>query len=72
MSLSRWEAAREYILSSGMPKVPDEIAKDLDAPITVEEFLGALKSFKSGKAPALTGILCLTVRLFLINWHRVL
>lgn len=51
MSYSRWEAAREYFPASGMPTVPDEIARDLDVPITVDEFLGALKSLKSGKAP---------------------
>lgn len=45
-----------------MPKLTDEIAKKLDAPLTLDEFLGALKSQKSGNALGPDGYTRLTIK----------
>lgn len=60
----RWESAKEYILASGMPKIPEEGAGDIDGPITIEEFSEALKSLKPGKAPGPDGYTLLYYKTF--------
>lgn len=46
----KWEAVREYIEETEMPKLTEEAARELDAPISTEEFIATLKSLNVGKA----------------------
>lgn len=54
-----------------MPGLLDEVALELDNPISTDEFLAALKTMKIGKAPGQMGIHCLVIRHFQTYWPRV-
>lgn len=54
----------EYLQKSGMPRVTDEIARDFYVPITIEEFLRALKFLKLSKAPGPDGYTLLYYKSF--------
>lgn len=45
----KWEAARDYIKETGMPRLTEEIARELDAPITTEAVMGGSKTFETGQ-----------------------
>lgn len=59
------ETVKEYIVASGMPRLPEEGAGDLDGPITTEELRKALKSLKPGKAPGPDGFTLLYYKTFI-------
>lgn len=54
----------EYLQTSSMPRVTDEIVRNLDVPITIEEFLRALKLLKLCKAPGSDGYTLLYYKSF--------
>lgn len=45
---NKWEAAREYIKETEMPKLTEEIARECDVPITIEEFYEGIKITENG------------------------
>ncbi|XP_040178291.1 uncharacterized protein LOC120910599, partial [Rana temporaria] len=49
------EKIKEYIEKAGMPKLAEEIGRDMEGPITAEEFTNTLKLLKTGKAPGPDG-----------------
>lgn len=69
-SKSKLELAREYLQTSGMPKLTEETAQELDVPITVEEFKRALNLLKLGKAPGPDGYTLAYYRFLRRNWLR--
>lgn len=54
----------EYIRETEMPRLSEEIIRELDIPISIDEFLKALKLLKVGKAPGPDGYTLLYYRLF--------
>lgn len=46
---------QQYLESSGMPSLSDDIATEFDHPITTDELLAAQKAMKPGKVPGPDG-----------------
>lgn len=55
---------KEYLESSGMPKLSNEAIDTLEKPLTPEEFQLAIKQLKTGKSPGPDGFTALYYRTF--------
>lgn len=58
------ERAKEYLHNSEMPRLTEEVARELDVPISIEEFKKVINLLKVGKAPGPDGYTLLYYKLF--------